>query len=353
MTQDATANADHAARTHPRRAAAFTLIELLVVVSIVALLIGILLPTLGSALSQAKEGKCAAYQRGLITAVLGWTNSHNDQIPGINTTGLDLSNQRPNAAAAFASQRSDQPTQPFDWMSPALGDDMPTVRVERLWQLMRDWSCPAQKVQTQALYTQESDSGTVEALAYVNQGNELPYATSYLMPSVWQYSGALDNVAVGGLGEERVLAWAFPPPQRQTAAPPRSYAPLMNRIGEPAMKVAHADGLRYFNKTSNLVDLDCRANPGVFGSFTSGGALFNEERSYGSNYDPSDRNIPLSYRHSGKINAAFWDGHVGSLKQFDSRDPKLWYPTGSTLGVASVLEPDSLKFGIRPGGQIP
>ena len=54
----------------------FTLVELLVVVSIIALLIAILLPSLKQAREQAKTIKCLAHQRGLAQAGLAFANDH-------------------------------------------------------------------------------------------------------------------------------------------------------------------------------------------------------------------------------------------------------------------------------------
>ncbi len=59
----------------------FTLIELLVVVSIIAILIGILLPTLGAAQREGKSVVCAANSRTVAQAVQSHVNSAGGQYP--------------------------------------------------------------------------------------------------------------------------------------------------------------------------------------------------------------------------------------------------------------------------------
>jgi len=63
----------------------FTLIELLVVISIIALLMSIMVPTLSRAKKMASGSVCLANQRNLITAWLTYTVDNNNKLVGGNT----------------------------------------------------------------------------------------------------------------------------------------------------------------------------------------------------------------------------------------------------------------------------
>ena len=63
------------------QASAFTLIELLVVISIVALLIGLLLPALGSAREAARSTACGSNQRQLGVVLAVYANDFEGQLP--------------------------------------------------------------------------------------------------------------------------------------------------------------------------------------------------------------------------------------------------------------------------------
>ncbi len=69
----------------------FTLIELLVVISIIALLIGILLPSLGQARLSAMRVKDQANVKGITTAALSYASDHNNKnIPDEREAAYDL-----------------------------------------------------------------------------------------------------------------------------------------------------------------------------------------------------------------------------------------------------------------------
>jgi len=61
--------------------AAFTLVELLVVIGIIALLVGILLPTLSNARRSANDVKCASNIRQLCAALLNYASENKSKFP--------------------------------------------------------------------------------------------------------------------------------------------------------------------------------------------------------------------------------------------------------------------------------
>lgn len=66
------------------RADGFTLIELLVVIAIIALLIGILLPALGGAISSSRTLKCQVNMRSMGQAAMTYSGDYRDAIPAFN-----------------------------------------------------------------------------------------------------------------------------------------------------------------------------------------------------------------------------------------------------------------------------
>ncbi len=74
---------------HPPRlrTRAFTLVELLVVVSIIALLIAILLPSLRKAREQAKRTKCYANLHAIHIALICYADDNRQELPSYSTMG--------------------------------------------------------------------------------------------------------------------------------------------------------------------------------------------------------------------------------------------------------------------------
>jgi prepilin-type N-terminal cleavage/methylation domain-containing protein len=69
---------------------AFTLIELLVVISIIAVLIGILLPALGAARTSARKSQSTSRIKGCQQSLVTFAQFNNTYYPGVNSNGKAL-----------------------------------------------------------------------------------------------------------------------------------------------------------------------------------------------------------------------------------------------------------------------
>lgn len=314
-----------------RRSHGFTLIELLVVVSIISLLIGILLPTLGQAVQTARQVVCGTTQRGLMQGLILWSGENKDKIPGLNGTWVDAKN-RPDWKE-YLDRDPSAPVQSTDWMSAALkGEDLPANRAQRFLYLLNTYRCPEQH--HVPIWT-GGEAGTSQVRELLERtGEEEVYGASYMMSAYFQWSGRVGNNSVGSFPNYSVTEYG-----QKHSTPivvPTSYKFNIYQVGSPASKAGIADAFRY-REATGLVNTEVAYEAGSdYGSFAHSTPVYNDSAEY-------VRAKSLSYRHGGKMSAAFFDGHVGVITEEESRNPTLWFPSGSLFNGQQAHE-DAFKF---------
>ena len=113
---------------------AFTIIELLVVVSIIALLIGILLPAIGKARDQAKLSQSQGNLRNLAAANQAYAADWNDrQFTLVHDTIASYGTSIVGAVAAFNEQVGEHPPVSLGWASGQGGHDSGGNRLWGYW----------------------------------------------------------------------------------------------------------------------------------------------------------------------------------------------------------------------------
>jgi prepilin-type N-terminal cleavage/methylation domain-containing protein len=130
--------------THTRARSGFTLIELLVVISIIALLIGILLPALGRARASATRVVCLANMRGIGQSLEIYRNDHDRALPVMRELWTASRDEDENPPA------SDDYVGNLDYLTlPRALEayiDAPAPQwdpVEGGWSGVAPWTCPA------------------------------------------------------------------------------------------------------------------------------------------------------------------------------------------------------------------
>lgn len=308
------------------RRTAFTLIELLVVISIIALLIGILLPALGAARESGRKSVCLGHLRGAGQGIYTFAADNKSRLPGPNTSGRELSEQ--GNAYAFRNN-SEEPTQNFDWVSPSMGTSLglPGDRSDRVEAIFRDeFHCPSNK----EIYTGQFGGGlSVSPTAPIS---------SYSMNTNFM----VNKSGSGGSGAITQYSWVASVIDSSIADPSR-----LDLLRSASSKVIVMEGARYVDASSGDVTFNGivrQVGGGNWASFGPGlSVLVNNGNPYKFANEQQQQNARrFAYRHGNdSMNAGFLDGHGESMTQEDSRKIDLWVPGGSTvLNAGSTDDPD-------------
>ena len=186
----------------------FTLIELLVVISIIALLIAILLPSLARAKELANRAVCSANIRGIIQSCYIYAQSNNSQFPATlaPTTGTTTLKITPGGAPGAPNTAPATPysagTVTAAWYS---GTATYADPLSCLWMLVlqgqdtpKSFICPSDPIATTPSLEYQTTASTSGAAYYYNFGNILGTTTntsgqgeSYSVACPWNNSGGV------------------------------------------------------------------------------------------------------------------------------------------------------------------
>ncbi len=314
----------------------FTLIELLVVISIIALLIGILLPALGAARRAAQAAVCLGNERSLGQAVATYATDNRNYLPGPNTSGAYLWDNN-----AYRSNRPSEPVQSWDWISPTLGDAIgfssdPIERYKDIF--LTEFKCPSNDLTYDYQYTGASLGVQAQNLS----------VSSYASPQGFQGGSKQGQYRINfPIGATFNSAFEIDP---QTYELVKGVGMKMDAMGPPSTKMWAMDGSRYVTNDGRVsFDTQIKGNS-YGGNFMVRSPALATPASGGSPYKVDQAgqlqasSLRTGFRHNARMNGVFLDGHADSFDNETSRDPTFYFPSGSKVKSASYFVAD-----VNPG----
>jgi prepilin-type N-terminal cleavage/methylation domain-containing protein len=311
-------------QTAARAQCGFTLVELLVVISIIALLISILLPSLKSARDQAKTLKSIANTAGIFKASAAYHAEENEWLvgsPGTSGSALLWGN----------------------WGSDPLRDDIPIGPVQT-WDYagalaplqMGMKSLPRLRSERYKLYADGvflSPHNRILSSPFGPSGPSGPFqiqqSISYQTCRNFMYwprgKAPHSSVDFTSLGSD----------SNQTNFP-TNYVPRLNRIGQPSEKVFVSDGARFAQNGEVTHSVNWKENAG--GAFSTNDPTLKEGLMRSYQTEGWEREISFRSKKGKQLGlvVCYYDGHGGWMSERESRFPDPWWMKGSAVPFSQM-----------------
>jgi prepilin-type N-terminal cleavage/methylation domain-containing protein/prepilin-type processing-associated H-X9-DG protein len=318
------------ALSQPDRRHAFTLVELLVVIGIIALLISILLPTLGKARQAANTVACSANLHSIDLAMIMYAQQYRGAILG-NASTSNAFLVPPYAPNTMVQSNIWEVSQIWDWMAPAakimgikydaLGTSADqTARFQFLTQYkaFRDPACDV----VYGPYSSEPSEAP----------NIITNMCCYSTAMYFQYQYQLNATGATNL-------------IYQSYVNSGNYFPSISNVGDTSRKIFIADSAKYTSSSGDTPNYNLAwagggtpggqySDPGPWSYYTRSArpgtpmllAMRHGSRVLGPTVD-NVKNNSSKYR----MNCAFFDGHVETLDGHAAMNPALWVPKGTIV----------------------